>query len=354
MPTSHPNPLRLIGLARMAAGAGFVVTAVLRLPDAQFLVPHAGRLFSGDLGGTDAPIRAFFELLLIPTMLSLGIAMVVRGARWMRRQPVQGPVPLSPDEVTAVLMERRLPAYEAATLRQPWPLRSWLDEELGRVTGWRRDLIAQASRSFIRAVGLALLVLLVSTAAAYAVPGDVLGPLPLRFVLVYPFAAAVWAALTLLLIGSAWPRVEVIDLPVADPAPTTEQLLESPPAFISREPPALGTAIALTGVATQCALLSWWTLDTISYPHLATSVTRHLGTIIGGVLFFVLGARMVTAGTELLRRVQYDSVAVWLGGAGEARGAEIRTESRDPGGDRRIISAVASAHAREAALELLR
>lgn len=354
MASTLPNPLRFIGLGRALAGCWFVATAASRLGDASFLVPQAGRLLEGDIGGTDAPIRALLVLLLIPAMLLLGTTMIARGVRWTRRVPANEPAPLDPEDVAAVLRERRLPAYEAATVQQPWPVRGWLGEELGRMSGWRRDLLATAARTFHRAAGLALLALIVPWLAGLIIAGDILGPLPLRFVLIFPFAAAIWVALSLLLVGSEWPRIEVAELPVATRTPDAERFLESPPVLLGREPPAIGTAIAIVGVATQCALLSWWTLDTISYPHLATSIVRHLGAIVGGVLFYALGARMVEAGSELLRRVQYDSVVVSVDGAGLARGAEVRTESRDPDGERQIIAAVGSAHAREAARGLLR
>ncbi len=352
------NPLRLIGFARCLAGAWFIATAISMLRDYDYLLPQAERLFRGEMGGTSAPIRSLLVLILAVVILVTGIRVLVRAVRWLRRRTGVAPAPLTTDEVATTLREHRLPAFAPGLPRPPWPIRPWLEDDLGRIAGWRRDMLATAVRTLARTTTLALLIAAGWLVAASVAPSESLGPFPFRFVILYPFVASVWASLALLLIEPAWPRVESVELPVPVPLPGDEpdQVIESAPELVGREPPALGTTIALIGVATQCLLVAWWQLGTLDYPHLAITIGRHLGAIIGGALFFVLGGRMITAGTDLIRRVQYDSIVAMLdrvSGDRTARAAAVRTESRDPDGERYIVSAVGGAHAREAARKLL-
>lgn len=356
MRTPVPNPLRLIGLARCLAGAWFIASAIATLRLAGVYGPLAARLFRGEIGGTDAPIRSLLVLVLAVIMLMLGIMMIARGLRWYRHAPAGEAAPLDRDEVMAALTEHRLPAYGPGRVPPRWPLRTWLGDEMGRITGWRRDLVGDAARQLARATMIALGVTMCWLVISLAVPDRFLGPFPFTFVIVLPFMAAVWASLALLLVGSPGPRIESVELPVPIPRDAPGQVIESRPDMVGREPPALGTAIALLGVVTQSLLPSWWTLETISYPLLATSLIRFIGSIIGGVLFLQLGNRMIVAGAELLRRVQHDSTVILIAAAPGgliAHAAAVRTESRDPGGERQIVSAVAGAHAREAARKLL-
>ncbi len=358
MPTANPNPLRLVGLARCLAGTWFVASAIASLDDLEYLLGQVTRLLHGDIGGTSAPIRSLLLLLLAAALLGLGVTMFARGLRWMRRRATGGPSPLASAEVLPVLAERRLPAYGPTPIPLPQPLRRWLEDDLGRITAWRRDLLGAAVRAVARATAIALGFVASWLIVSLAVPTEPRGPFPLGFVVFFPFVAAVWASLALLLIGSEWPRAEAIEMPVVVSVPGDEpgRVIESPPGLVGREPPGLGTAIALAGVAAQCLLPTWWSLGDLDYPHLTTTIIRHLGAIAAGILFYRLGGRMIAAGAELLRRVQYDSIVVILDpttSGKTARAAAVRTESRDPDGERQIVSAVGGPHTREAARKLL-
>ncbi len=361
MSARRPNPLRILGMARCLTGAWFVASAATLGRDREYLLDQAGRLFRGDLGATDAPVRSALVLGIAILLLVLGLTQLVRGARWMRRVmiPEERPAPLSLEEVVAVLGERRLASHDPGDTPPPALLQRALGDELGRITRWRRTLIVEAVRATGRAMLVVALVAIAWLATAPIRPRPFLGPFPGWFVVLYPTVAAAWAGLTLLLLGENHPRHEWVDLPHAGrsgAADAPPRFTESRPTLLGWEPRGLGTALGLAGILTQCLLVAWWHLGTISYPLLATSIVRHVGSIVGGVLFFLLGERIVAAATELLTRVQYDSVVVLVVRAGPAwvaRAAEVRTESRGPSGPRQIIATVGGAHVRATAPALV-
>jgi hypothetical protein len=104
-------------------------------------------------------------------------------------------------------------------------------------------------------------------------------------------------------------------------------------------------------------MLWWWELSPIDYPLPATSIIRHAGSIAGGVLFFVVGGRMVVAATKLLLVFRYESTLVLIDTDGHgmvARAAAVRTESLGPMGPRHIVAAVGGSYVRESAQSLIR
>jgi hypothetical protein len=182
------------------------------------------------------------------------------------------------------------------------------------------------------------------------------------FVIVLPVVTAIGAVLVLLLIAPNAPRIESIEFPLpARPGsgrePGAEQIIESRPRILNREPSGLGITLGVTGVAVQCLMLAWWNLSPIGYPLLATSVLRHAGSIAGGVLFFVLGHRMVTAAAELLLRFPYNSIIVLINDTvrgAVAHATAARTEGRGLAGPRRVVAAVAGTDVRGSAQSLIR
>jgi hypothetical protein len=361
---STPNPLRILGLFRILAGIWFIATGIATLRQYSDLMPQAARLFGQDIGATDAPIRALLVLITAPVVIVIGLVLVAKGWRWMRRLPLplDAPAAIERDEVIATLRHRRLLAYTDGPAKHYWLLRRWLADELLQMTWWRREIVAQGVGTFLRSCGLALAVAICWLAVSQLIANDLFGPFPAGFVVVLPFATAIWAGLALLLVGSNRLRIESVEFP----RPTlvesggemvAEEIIESPPRLLYWEPPGLGLALGATGVAVQCLMLSWWSLSYIGYPLLATSIIRDSGSLAGGILFFVLGHRMVIAAAELLLRVQYDSTLVLIDEADNgivARAAGVRTESRGPGGPRRVIAAVGGTHVRESAEKLVR
>lgn len=355
------NPLRVLGIARCLVGAGFVASAARTWRDRGFLLEQAARLFRGDLGATDAPIRATLMLAIAVALLLLGIVTMARGLRWMRGLVAAGtgPAALSAQEVVEVLVERRLPAYATSDAASSSLLQRVAGDELARLTRWRRALIEDATRAVRWATGLAILLPIPWIAVRLVTREPLLGAFPIWFAILLPFLAAVWVGLLLLQLGATPPRLESVDLPHSgrrDAGGSAPAFTEDRPTLLTWEPAALGNTIGLLGVLTQCLLLSWWTLGTLGYPHLATSIVRHLASIVAGAIFFALGDRMLAAARELLVRVQYDSIVVLVVDTGSgwvARAAEIRTEAREPSGPRQVITAVGGAHTRSAAPRLV-
>ena len=103
-------------------------------------------------------------------------------------------------------------------------------------------------------------------------------------------------------------------------------------------------------------MLAWWSLSTLSYPLIATSIIRHTASIGAGVLFFLIGHRMVTRAAELLQPLQYDSILVLVDAADQGlvvRAAAARTESRSATGLRHLIATVAASYVRDSAETLI-
>ena len=362
--TSIPNPLRILGLARILAGAWFVAAGVATLRHYHDLMPGVARLLAGEIGATDAPIRSLLALTTAVILIAIGPVLVAKGLAWMRRLPLppQGPAAIEPDEVVATLRRHQLPAYADGPTEPYWPLRRWLAEDLAGITGWRREIVSQGVRVFVRSCGPILALSLVCLALSHVTADGLVGPFPAGFVTLLPFVTAIWAGLTLLLIAPNGLRIESVEFPLPAGAedgrePPAEEITESRPRMLGREPAALGMTLGITGVAVQCLMLSWWNLSYVGYPLLATSIVRHLGSIAGGILFFVLGNRMVTAAAELLPHYQYDSILVLIDDTGHgamARAAGVRTESRGLTGPRHVLAAVGGVHVRESAQRLIR
>jgi hypothetical protein len=358
-----PNPLRLLGLARILAGAWFIRSGVETLRQHEYLMYQARRLFSGDLGATDAPVRSLLALIAATGLVLIGLALVAKSLRWVRRLPIPagGPAAIDQDEAVAVLCRHELPACAEGPTPLLWPLRRWLADDLAAMTRWRRELVHNGVRAFAWSCVLVLSI----TALCWVLPlitqPRLLGPFPAAFVATFPFMAAIWAGLVLQLPSSDHPRVEAVELPL--PGRTRSGtpgagglLIESRPRLLDREPPGLALALGLAGIGVQCLLPAWWNLSQISYPLLATSVLRHTASLAGGILFFVLGQRMVTAATDLLLSVRFDSTLVLIedtDGGQVAHAAAVRTESHGLTGPRQIIAAVGGPHAQETALALL-
>ena len=352
-----PNPLRLLGVARVLAGAWFIFTGAATLRQYRDLLPQAQRLFGGDVGATDAPIRSLLALILATLLVAIGVALAAMGFHWLRglRPPPEGPAALDRAEVIAALCRQELPSFAADQDEPIWPLRRWLSDELADLPAWRRSIVNRSVQTFIRSCGL-VVALTIALVVVQLTSNALLGPFPLGFVAVLPFVTGLGAVLALLLIASHSPRVESVEFPIAQRVPDT-QIIEGRPRLLQSESPALGNTLGVTGVAVQCLMLLWWNLSYIGYPLLATSIIRHAGAIAGGLVFFMLGHRMVATARALLLRFQYDSILVVVddsAGGTVARAAAVRTESFGIDGPRRVIAAVGGSYARESAERLIR
>ena len=356
---SIPNPLRILGLTRMLAGGWFIVSGVATLRQYPDLVPMAERLFGGDIGATDAPIRSLLALITAVGLVLLGLVLVVKGTRWVGRVllPLEGPTAIARDEVIATLRHHQLPSYAVRPTEPNWPLRHLLSDDLAEMPWWRCDILDSGVGTFVRSCGGVLALAGICLALPRFTAADLLGPFPAGFVTVLPFVTAIWAALVLLLIGLDVPRIESVEwrLPVragSSQALRAEQIIESRPVLLKQQLDGLGAILGMLGVMVQCLMLSWWDLSPVGFPLLATSIIRHTGSIAGGILFFVLGDRMVAAAAELLLSFRYESLLVLIDDASEgmiARAAAIRTESRGLTGPRHILAAVGGPHVRETA-----
>ena len=361
--SSIPNPLRVLGLARILAGGWFIATGVGMLRHYRDLWPQAARIFGADIGATDAPIRSLVTLIAGPVLVTIGLVVGAKGIAWLRRVavPPDGPAAIDPDEVVATLRRHELPAYADGPAGPYRPLQRWLADDLPRLTWWRRDLLSSGVRTFVRSCGLALVLALSCGAVALLTTDDLLGPFPASFVFLLPLVAAIRAALVLTLIPSGGPRAESVEFPLAvPPGPggelPRERIIESRPRLLGHEPPALGLGLGIGGVAVQCLMLSWWNLPYVGYPLLATSIIRDAASIAGGVVFFVLGHQMVATGAALLPNLQFDSVLVLIERTdhdGFVRAAEVRTESRGLTGPRRVLAAVGGPYVLDAAHRLV-
>jgi hypothetical protein len=353
----------MLGLVRVLAGAWFVSTGAATLRQYHDLLPQAERLLAGDGGTTGIPLWSLLMLLSAMVLVLIGLVLAAKGLAWMRRVrlPDGGPAAIEPDEVVATLGHHQLLAYADGPAPAYWPLRRWLADDIADMTWWRRDITSSGVRAFVRSCALVI----VLTVCCLALPriryDDLLGPFPTSFVLMLPFVAAVWAVLGLMLIGSAGPRVESEELPLPA-APEhrqdlREQVIESRPARLDRAPAGLFLTLGAAGVTVQCLMLRWWQLSPIDYPLRATAIIRHAGAIAGGIVFLVVGDRMVAAATRLLRVFRYESMLVLIDRDGPgmvARAAAVRTESLGLTGPRHVVAAVGGSFVRESAQALLR
>lgn len=355
-----PSPLRILGLTRILAGGWFIASGVATLRQYPDLVPQAERLFGGDIGATDAPIRALLLLILAVGLVLLGPVLVVKGIGWTRRLllPPDGPTAIARDETLATLRHHELPSYAVRPTEPNWPLRHLLSDDLAEMPWWRRDILDSGVRAFVRSCAGALLLAGIFLVLHRITTEDLLGPFPTGFVTLLLFVTAIWAALGLMLIGADVPRIESVEWPLSaqagsNQAPYAGQIIESTPVLLKGELAGLGVTLGVLGVMVQCLMLSWWDLSPIGFPLLATSLLRHTGSIAAGILFFVLGDRMLAAAADLLLSFRYESLLVLIDDAGDgrvARASAIRTESRGLTGPRRILAAVGGPHVRDSAL----
>jgi hypothetical protein len=347
----------------MVAGVWFIASGVAMLRQYTYLVPQAKRLLAGDIGATDAPVRALFVLVLGVGLVLLGPVLIGKGITWLRRLrlPPDGPMAIAQDEAIAVLRHHELPSYAAKPPEPNWPLRHLLRDELAELPWWRRDMLDSGVRTFVRSCGAALLLAACWLGISRVAADDVLGPFPVGFVTVLPLVTGIWAALVLLLIAANGQRAESVELPVptqvgSGPVLHVDRIIENRPLLLPRTLDWLGVTLGLLGLTVQCLILSWWDLSLVSFPLLATSIIRHTGSMAGGLLFFVLGDRMLTTAGTLLQNFRYDSFLVLIDGASGgtvARAAAIRTESVGLTGPRHILAAVGGPRARESALSMI-
>jgi hypothetical protein len=309
-------------------------------------------------------MRSLLMLAAAIVLVLLGLMLAARGFAWLRRVrlPSEGPAAIERDEVVATLRHRQLPAYADSPAAGYWPLRRWLADQLADMTWWRRDITSRGVRTFVRSCGVVMVLAVGCLALSRITTDDLLGPFPMSFVIMLPVVTAIWAVLGLMLIGSVGPRIELAELPLPASAargrnPVDEQIIESAPVMLEREPAGLGLTLGAAGIAVQCLMLRWWNLSPIDYPLRATSIIRHAGSIAGGIVFFVIGGRMVTVAAKQLLVFRYESTLILIDAEGHgrvARAASARTESLGLSGPRHVVAAVGGSYVRESAEELIR
>lgn len=356
---SIPNPLRMLGIARILAGACFVANGVMTLATYKDLVPQASRLFVRNPGATDAPIRSLLSLVTAPILVTIGFVLIAKSIKWLRRLPimVDGPVAIDRSEVISALTERDAPAYEAGPRPTYWALRGWLTDQLADMTWWRRDIMNSGARALVLSCGVSLALGLLFVVRPLVTSDDLFGPFPASFVLVLLFVTALWAVLGLMLIPSNGPRIESIEFTLPpqrynNAASPMGEFVETTPTLLGAESSQVGLTLGIAGIAAQCLMLAWWSLSLIGYPLMATSIIRHSASLIGGIVLFAIGARMLSMAVELLLLFRYQSTVVLIEGTGQGvivRAAAVRTESRGLLGPRHIIAAVGGSNARETA-----
>lgn len=359
-----PNPLRILGFARILAGTWFVASGAQTLRQHNDLLPQAQRLFGPDSGSTGAPMRALLMLVTAGVLVLIGGVLVARGVTWMRRVPLpdDGPAAVDRAEAIGALRNHQLFAYADDPVAPYWPLGRWLADQLADMTRWKREIMSQGVRAFVRSCGAAIVLGVCCLALPRIMTDDLVGPFPTSFVITLPFVTAIWAVLGLMLIDSAGPRIESEELqlparvePMRDLR--DELIIESRPGMLDREPPGLALTLGATGLAVQCLMLWWWNLSPIDYPLRATSIIRHAASIAGGLVFFVVGGRMVVAATKLLLVFRYESMLIMIEAPAHsvvARAAEVRTESLGLNGPRHLVAAVGGSYVRDSAPALIR
>jgi hypothetical protein len=268
-----------------------------------------------------------------------------------------GPAAIADDEVIATLRNHQLLAFAEGLSAPHWALRRWLPDQLAELTWWRRDSMSRGVRAYSRACAFAIAFAVACLVLPQLMTDDLIGPFPLDFVILLPFVTALWAALGLMLIGSTSARLESVELPV--PAGTDQRaprIIETRPNRLDREPPTLALSLGITGVAVQCLMPVWWNLSPIDYSLRATTIVRHAGSIGGGIIFFLVGDRMVAAAARMLLVLRYESL-LYLIDAGSGgmivRAAAIRTETLGLTGPRHIVAAGGGTDVRESAEALI-
>lgn len=359
-----PHPLRVLGVARLFAGALFVADGVSTLLRARVLVPQVVRLVRSGPNGSDASIRALLILITAVIFLGIGVRLLRRSLGWVRpfSLPAEGPPPIERDEVILALRQHRLNTLAERSSRFPWPFRIWLTPELAGTPHWRREQLRRGFRAVVTACGVVMLLALAYLVGSLITDHDLFGPFPATFALLFPAIAAAWTWAAYLLIAQERPRVETFEFALpehefATPIPSEGRIFETPPRRLSTEPFRPAVTLGIVGVLAQCFLLSWWSLVQESHPQLVTALLRDVGFLGGGVFFFLLGRRMVEAAASILLRIQYDSTLVLVEPTDRgliAVAAEIRSETRGGSGTRHILAAVAGAHARDTAPALVR
>jgi hypothetical protein len=302
-------------------------------------------------------------LVLAALLVLIGVTLALQGMAWLRavQLPSNGPAAIADDEVVATLRDHQLLAFRAGPNVPHWALRRWLPDQLAELTWWRRDSVSRALRVFLQSCGFALVLTVCCLVLPQVMTDDLIGPFPLDFVILLPFVTAVWAVLGLMLIGSTGPRLESVELPLVNATehgePREQQIIERRPDRLERDPPTLALTLGISGVAAQCLMLGWWNLSPIDYSLRATTLVRHAGAIAGGVIFFLVGDRMVAAAAKLLLVLRYESL-LFLIDTGDngmiVRAAAIRTETLGLAGPRHIVAAVGGPHVRESAEALIR
>ena len=255
------NPLRFLGVGRIVAGGWIAAAGAMTLLQYKDFLPQAQRLFGGDPGTTDAPIRSLLTLITGALLIPVGLMLMAKGIVWIRRLhlPHDGPAPLTHEEVMATLIRRQPPAFGVGPAQPNWLLRRWLPDQLADLTWWHRDVMSRSVRSFARACSFALLLGVVFLVRPLLTYDNWLGPFPTSFVVMLIFVTAIWASLGLMLISSNGPRIESMELALPKRADNDGQdnVIESVPEMLQRDPPGLGLVMGFVGIAVQCLLPTW-------------------------------------------------------------------------------------------------
>jgi hypothetical protein len=378
------NPSMPYGLSRLGTGLIYFLTGFAALSGSlgmiRSLASQGGAAFSESLDGIVNVAHFAVGIILI----FASIVMLNRGVGAISRLivPPRAPRDLQPGDVKTSLKRRELSAYAVDRGETYWLLRRWFPNQFPLMTQRRRQIVTSGLREVTR-VATAVLVVAVSlfgaeslksnpelTVAAGAVPG-----FPLLFFVLYAAGAVFHVAVAIRMIPSVAPRADITEFRAAlrgggDPSQMAHGLehelgairppdgtpnrvsqegfaleeggvtdsgqfdgslaVENQPQIVEGVKASQTLSMLACGSGLQVAALLWFlTVPSFERPlgpeaDDGVRFVSWLVTLLGGLLLFRMGGRMVDSAASLLSTFRFRSVGVLL----EVRGNYARSQVR--------------------------